>query len=329
MLERTKPLWKPMVASAVKARPKLDRAVKLVMKFRKRYKRPTMTSPAPRGKKMEYTYTPSEGNSISYFTRKAMRIRGFKKRLMRSNPLKLRKTELCENINWAYGRQGTLTVIHNGAAELATIGSGVAGGNFTTQLMLQQTKIHYMITSGSKAAIKLRIYEGCYKQDCASGFTPTTLWQNGMIDTGSTELIGNIDSKPFASVSFMQKCHISKVTNVFIPQGRTHEHYADYRYNKIYNREDSNTGGTEFLQGWTRFTMFVAYGEPIADAVGQTDISTASGRLLVIATKTQRYRYNTPSTYKSFFTETIPVTGISTERLLDEGDGDIETNASL
>jgi hypothetical protein len=255
-------------------------------------------------------------------------MRGLKKRIMRTTPLKLRKTEFTENINWNYGRQGILTVVSNAASELAAIAGGI-NTNVTTQMMLQQTKTHYMITSGSKAAIKLRIYEGCYKQGCKSDFTPTVLWQNGMIDTGSTESINSIDSKPFASVSFMRKCHISKVTNVFIPQGRTHEHYVDYRYNKIYNREESNVGETEFLQGWTRFTMFVAYGEPIADDVGQTDISTASGRLLIIGTKTQRYRYNMPSGYRAFYTQSIPTTNISVERLMDEGDGEIENNASL
>lgn len=326
MLERTKPIWKPMVQNAVKSRPKLDRALKLVMKFRKKFKRPTMTQPGSPGNKMEYTYTPSEGNSMSYFTRRAPKLRGLYKKIMRTMPIQLRKSELVQSLSWPYGRQGVLTIINQSSTDLDGIITQITGNN-TTRVLLQSTKLHYMITSGSKAAIKLRIYEGCFKKDLDAAFTPQVLWQNGMVDTGSTELIGNIDSKPFASVSFMQQMHISKVTNVFIPQGRTHEHYVDYRYNKVFNQEDTNATNAEYLQGWTRFTMFVAYGEPIADT--DSDVSTASGRLLVVGTKTHRFRFNNPANYAARHTQAIPITGVSTERLLDEGSGEIETNVSL
>jgi hypothetical protein len=327
MLERTKPLWKPMVQNAVKSRPKLDRAVKLLMRFRRKNKRPTMTQPGKPATAMEYVNTPSEGNSSSYFTRKALKLRGLKRRVMRTMPIQLQKSEIVNSVSWPYGTQGVVSIIHNSAEELTSIAQLIPGNTLTTQMLLQRTNVHYMMTNGAKAAAKLRIYEGCFKSDLTSAFTPTTLWQNGMVDTGSSELINSIDSKPFASIGFMRHAHITKVTNVFIPQGRTHEHYCDYRYNKIYNREDRNLSGNSFLKGWTRFTMFVAYGEPVADS--DTDISTGSGRLLIIATKTQRYRYNNPTSYVSNYVKSIPTTGLSVERLLDEGSGDVESNVTV
>ena len=314
-----------------KMRPTEDKGVRLVNIMRRRFRAPIRL----RGRKndtMEYVRTPSEGNSTSYFTRKALRLRGFKKRVLKGSPLQLRRSDTTHNMVWAYGRQAVLTVYTNNTLELSTLsalvpGTGGTGGN-TTQMLLQSTKNHFMISSGSKAGIKLRIYEGCFKRDTELAFTPNTLWTNGMLDTGSTESPNDIDSKPWSSPSFNQLCHISKVTNVFLPQGRTHEHYCTYRYNKIYSRELNNTqNDREFMQGWTRFTMFVAYGEPVADT--DADITTASGRLIMIQSKTQRFRYNTPQIYTSNYTRGIPITGVTAERLLDEGSGEIETVTNL
>jgi len=327
MIKRTAPIWKPMLAKAVKSRPQLDRAVKVITDMRRKFKTRTKTRTTTPGTEMEYTRTPSEGNSISYFTRKALRAKGLKKRVMRTMPIQLRKTEIVANLQWVYGRQGVLTIINNTNAELASIAGSIPGNTLTTQLMLQSTKMHYMLSSGSKAGIKLRIYEGCYKKDIPTVYTPSTLWQDGIINTGSTESINSIDSKPFSSVGFLKQCHISKVTNIFLPQGRTHEHYVDYRYNKMYNREESNLSGNAYLKGWTRFTMFVAYGEPVADT--DSDITTAGGRIIMVGTKTQRFRFNNPTNYSANYTQTIPTTNVTQERLFDEGSGEIELNAVL
>lgn len=327
MAKRVAPYILPAVATAVKARPKLERAWKIAVNMRNRFRRPSFTSTKTRGPAMEYVNTPSEGNSTSYFTRKALRLRGFKKRMLKASPLQLRKTELVDSLSWPYGRQGVILFTHNRSTELTQLAQQIPGNTLTTQMLLQSTKIHYMIASGSKAAIKMRIYEGCFKKDLAAAFDPLRMWQDGMTDTGSTQSVTNIDSKPFSSIGFMKQCHISKVTNVFIPQGRTHEHYVTYNYNKIYNREELNLSGNAYLKGWTRFVMFVGYGEPVADT--DTDVSTASGRILVIGTKTQRYRFSTPTNYSASYVQSIPVTGLSAERLFDEGSGEIEVNTVL
>lgn len=316
---------KSKVRTQVRTRPETEKAIKVVNIMRRRFR-------APMGRRkpttsMEYTRTPAEGNSISYFTRKALRLRGMKKRIMKQSPIRLRKTEIVTTVNWAYGRQGVVTLLHNTNTELDAITDTVTT-NPTAKMLIQSTKLHYMITSATTAAVKLRIYEGCYKSDAEAGFTPQTLWANGMVDTGSSEVIGNIDSKPWASPSFNTVCHITKVTNVFLPQGRTHEHYATYNYNKLYNKEMFNIStDRDYLRKWTRFIMFVAYGEPVADT--DTDISTASGRLLIVGTKVQRYRYNLPETYVASFTQSIPVVGMGSERIIDEGSGAIETVATL
>lgn len=323
---------KPAQRTSVQTRrADTQKKVKVLMDMRRRLKRPPMMRRRT-GNAMEYVRTPSEGNSISYFTRKALRLRGFKKRMLRNSPLQMRISDTTHNLSWAYGRQGVLVLLNNTTSELQTIsglvpGSGGTGGN-TQQMLLQSTKMHHIISSGSKAGIKLRIYEGCYKRDAEAPFGPTTLWANGMLDTGSTMTPNDIDAKPWSSPSFNQLCHISKVTNLFLPQGRTHEHYVTYNYNKIYSREIGNTSGDrEYLKGWTRFTMFVAYGEPVADT--DADITTASGRIIMCSTKTNRYRFNTPTTYLSSFNRGIPIINVAQERLLDEGAGEIEVNTVL
>jgi len=269
-------------------------------------------------------YTPAEGNSVSYFTRKAMRIRGMRKRMMRTAPIQQYKSESVGSLSWNYGRQAIYSLTHNQNAELDTI-TETAVTNNTADLLIMSSKIHYMVSSASKAGIKLRIYEGVYKRDMPTGFDPITLWTNGMLDSGN-EAPSNIESKPWSSPSFNQFCHISKVTNLFLPQGRTHEHYSSYGYNKLYNKELYNASSAVYLRQWTRFTMFVCYGEPVGDSA-DGDVTTASGRLLITASKNTRFKYTTPTARLTTFVRSIPITGITSERLLDEGSGEVETQA--
>jgi len=296
------------------------------MDMRRRLKRPPMMGRRPKTQ-MEYTRTLSEGNSTSYFTRKALRIRGLKKRIMRANPIRTRMSEIVSDVNWVYGKQGITVLIHNTNGELDTL-TDVASTNPTCKMLIQSTKIHYLITSATTAGVKMRIYEGCYKSDAESSYTPAAVWSSGLTDTGTAMVSTDIDAKPWASPAFNKLCHITKVTNVYLPQGRTHEHYATYNYNKLYDKETfATSSGRELLRGWTRFIMFVCYGEPIADT--DTDVSTAGGRVLIIGTKTQRWRYSVPETYTSAYTRTIPITGVTTERIIDEGSGAIETVVKL
>jgi len=300
-----------------------EKKVRVLMDMRRRLRRPILRG--RRGNAMEYVRTPSEGNSTSYFTRKPMRIRGLKKRMMRQGAMQMYKTEVVQNLAWNYGTQAIATVIHNTNAELDTV-TDLAGTNVTLDKMILSTKLHYMITSGSSAGIKMRIYEGCYKRDMQASFDPVTLWTNGMLDI-STESPSNIDSKPWTSPSFNQMCHISKVTNVFLPMGRTHEHYANYGYNKLYSKELFNASSSTYLAKWTRFTMFVCYGEPVADT--DADISTSGGRILIVGTKVQRFKYRTPEAYRSNHVRTIPIIGMTSQRQLDEATGAVETVVNL
>lgn len=310
------------VRTQVRTRPETDKAIKVINTMRRRLRAPLRNR---RGSnKREYMYTPAEGNSVSYFTRKAMRIRGMKKRVMRTAPIQQYKSETVGSVSWAYGRQGIFSVIHNQNSELDAI-TDIAVTNNTADVLIQSSKIHYMVSSASKAGIKLRIYEGVYKRDMPSGFDPITLWTNGMLDSGN-ESPFNIESKPWSSPSFNQFCHISKVTNCFLPQGRTHEHYSSYGYNKLYNKELYNASTAVYLRQWTRFTLFVCYGEPVADSA-DTDVTTGSGRLLITGSKNTRFKYSQPTARLTTFNRSIPITGITQERLLDEGSGEVEVQA--
>ena len=303
-----------------------DKKVRVLMDMRRRLRRPA--GGRRPSTSMEYMRTPAEGNSISYFTRKGMRIRGFKKRMMRSGPMQLYKTELVQNLSWNYGTQGIATLIHNTNLELDTVTETVATAN-TPKLMILGTKVHYLISSGSSAGIKMRIYEGCYKRDMAVAFDPVTLWTNGLLDVNlsGSESPTAIDSKPWSSPSFNEMCHITKVTNVFLPMGRTHEHYVNYGYNKLYSKELYNASSASYLAKWTRFTMFVCYGEPVADT--DADISTSGGRILIVGTKVQRFKFNQPEVYRNSYVRSIPVVGMTSQRQLDEATGAVETVVNL
>lgn len=301
-----------------------DKKVRVLMDMRRRLRRPILRG--RRNNAMEYVRTPSEGNSMSYFTRKAMRIRGFKKRMMRAAPIQMVKSEIVQNLAWNYGTQGVATVIHNTNTELDAVTDTVVT-SVTPSLMLMNTKIHYLITSGSSAGIKMRIYEGCYKRDTQAAYDPLTLWTNGMLDVGGGEAPSSIDSKPWTSPSFNQMIHITKVTNIFLPMGRTHEHYAHYGYNKLYSKELFNASSSSYLAKWTRFTMFVCYGEPVADT--DADISTAGGRILIVGTKVQRFKYNIPEVYRNTWTRTIPIINMGAQRQIDEATGAVDTVVNL
>lgn len=322
------PYVAPMIATATKAKPEIQRGIRFLMDLRRRRGSTNTFRNAQPSTAMEYVRPVGDGNSVSYFNRKGMRIRGFKKRMMRAAPMHIRKQEIVSSNTWAYGRQSTTVFLHNTNTDLNTTTTPVViSGNPTAKILIQSMKLHWLITSGAKAGIKMRIYEGCYKRGTTSAFNPLVLWANGLADTGTTELNVNIDSKPFSSPSFNAACHITKVTNVYLAQGRTHEHYANYGYNKLYDREYFNAGANEYLQGWTRFTMFTCYGEPVADV--DADVTTAGGRILIVGTKTTRFKYNVPQNYVSAFTQSIPNVGISSERLFDEGSGEIEVNTVL
>lgn len=322
---RVRPYVAPAVAVATRARPKVERAVRFMMGLRRRNGSTTMVK-TPGEMQMEYVRPVGDGNSVSYFTRKAMRLRGMKKRMARATPIRLAKTEIVNSVAWAYGRQSSVVILHNTNTELDTLTDSVTL-NSTAKFLIQSTKVHYMITSGSKAGIKMRIYEGCYKRDTAGAFNPLVLWANGLSDTGTTETNQTIDAKPWSSPAFNAAIHITKVTNVYLAQGRTHEHYSTYGYNKLYDKEYFNAGGVDYLRGWTRFIMFTCYGEPVADT--DADITTATGRVLIIGTKMQRFKFTNPDTYRATYVSSIPTVGVTSERLLDEGSGEIEVNAVL
>jgi len=187
-------------------------------------------------------------------------------------------------------------------------------------MLIQSTKVHYLITSGTTAGVKMRIYEGCYKSDAETAYTPVTVWNSGLTDTGTAMTATDIDAKPWASPAFNKLCHITKVTNVYLPQGRTHEHYSTYNYNKLYDKEAfATSSGRELLRGWTRFIMFVCYGEPIADT--DTDVSTASGRVLIIGTKhnvgvTQYQKLTQQHTLEQFQLQVLQLKGLSMKALV-------------
>lgn len=86
---QTKPMrsLKPAQRTSVQTR-KADtqKKVRVIMDMRRRLRAPLRNRRGNTSKR-EYTYTPAEGNSTSYFTRKAMRIRGMRKRMMRTAPI--------------------------------------------------------------------------------------------------------------------------------------------------------------------------------------------------------------------------------------------------
>lgn len=265
----------------------------------------------------------SDSNSKSFFVRKALPIRGFRRKVFNASPLLTRKTENSFNISWAYGNQTVYTFTTNTNGELDTIKDLISTDNTVDFLMLNTTQ-RYMISNMSKAACKLKIYEGVYKIDCDN--TPETLWTNGLIDMASSQLKTSIAAAPMTSRSFNTFCHVTKVYDLFLPQGRTHEHVSKYNYNRLYQAEIANVGGQTYLKGWTRFMMMVAYGEPITETDAQGgSVSTASGKLSVITTRTDRFKYQLPQYHRSWYTKSIPTTGLASELLLDEGSGEAET----
>lgn len=267
-------------------------------------------------------------NSRSKFVRKALKIRGFKKRMMQSGPMRAFKREQTTVIPFLYGRQAVNSFTYNTASQLDIISDTVTT-DATAKILMLNTVVKYEISNGSKAACKLKIYEGVFKRDTLSAYNPALLWSDGLGATGSTQGVNGIQSIPFQSPNFNAFCHVTRIYNVYLPQGRTHEHTSVYNYNRLYDKSTlAGAPSVENLRGWSRFMMIAAYGEPVADSTG-TVVTTASGKLLMVQTQTTRYKYNLPETYKTDYVRSIPVTGFTTERLIDEGSGEAEANVVL
>lgn len=266
----------------------------------------------------------SDSNSKSIFVKRPLRMRSFKSKYFNASPMVTRKTETVNTVKWNYGRQGLMYYMTNNISDLNAIKTTIASTDPTIDLMLLNTTIRYTLSNMSKAAAKVRIYEGCYMRP--SNADPNILWTNGLVDLGTTQVIDSIAADPRTSRSFNTFCHITRVYDLFLPQGRTHEHIVKYGYNRVYKAEIGNIGGTINMPKWTRFTMIVGYGEPIveSDADGAS-VSTASGKLAIVTTRTDRYKYALPQIRYAYYTKTIPTTGLASQLLLDEGSGEAET----
>ena len=150
------------------------------------------------GSGMEYVRPVGEGNSVSYFRRRGIPTSTFKKKVIRTMPVRIVRSEAVANLAWSYGRQGVISFMQNTNFELDTMTDYVTADP-TSKLLMQSTKVHYMLTNGSKVGVRLRIYEGCAKRDVASSQTPQAVWAQGLLDVGTTEALNNIDAKPFTS----------------------------------------------------------------------------------------------------------------------------------
>lgn len=324
MPQRAANSFRTRVKTALANRLDSNRLVNLRLGFKKRGPGSVVMNDKPTTK-MEYVKPVGDGNSTSYFKKKPKPLYGLRRRMARLKPLQMRTSDFVGQVVWAYGRQGVSTFITNSNTELKTLTDDITTDP-TSNFLIQSTNFHWILTNGSKVGVKLRIYEGVCKRDTAT--TPNLAWVNGIGDAGATAQPSDaIDAKPFGSPRFNSSYHVTQVTNVYLAQGRSHEHYSKYGYNRMYDREYFFGGATDYIRGWTRFVMFVAYGEPVADT--DSDISTGSGRILICATKVQRYRYDEPLVNIYRHTRNIPVTGMTVERLMDEGSGDVETNVSV
>lgn len=300
------------------------RMVGLNLGFKRRGPGGVVTTDKPTTK-VEYVKPVGDGNSTSYFKKKAKPMYGLRRKMARLKPLQMRTSDFTGQITWAYGRQGISTFVTNTNTELDTLTDDVTTDP-TANFLIQSTQFHWILTNGSKVGVKMRIYEGVCKRDTATA--PFAAWTTGIADAGATAQPSDaIDAKPFSSPRFNSSYHVTQVTNVYLAQGRSHEHYSKYGYNRIYDKEYFTGGGADNIRAWTRFVMFVCYGEPVADT--DADISTGSGRVLICATKAQRYRYDEPLVNVYRHTRQIPITGMTVERLMDEGSGEVETNLTV
>lgn len=181
---------------------------------------------------------------------------------------------------------------------------GALQGAKTTKFLTAQCKSTFKMTNQDSGNCEVRIYDIAVRRDC--GTFPDIAWSQGAQDesgTGAFDYSKQLGVEPTTSQEFNVFYKIKQQTRIILGAGQSHTHYVNLKPNKWIDGELTQRG-SQFLAGYTMFTMILVSGMPYNDLTTQTQVSSGQCALDVVVTKQHKYyvmqnattQFNAPGT---------------------------------
>nr|WAE42568.1 MAG: capsid protein [Cressdnaviricota sp.] len=196
-------------------------------------------------------------------------------------------------------------------------------GQRTFKLFLDEWSSTLAFTNQSVSNITVDIYDCLAKRDGAN--TPELNWTSGVLQESGANVY-NDPSKipycvPYSSKEFNNYWRVLKHTHVDLGQGRSHEHFAKIKLNKLFDMELCYTGTT--FKNLTFATMLVVKGLPVCSTLAGVSgpATTSEAKLAITYAKSYKSRIvsTMPQNYKTV-DNVSSYAGLNTT-LVSEGSG--------
>lgn len=214
---------------------------------------------------------------------------------------------------------------------IASAGGSLTQGNTGRTLRLHMDHCYGSVTytNLTNNTIIMEIYDTMFKKKQGSGATYTAPFATANLgeqdEQGSTitSPLDNYGMKPGDSLAYRDRCKTLGHTRVMLGPGEVHVHKFFYQMNRVFNAYELQDA-TSILNGWTRWTSFIAYGTPVKD---QDNNNIQLGQVEIGAVTEFRYRYRFMSvdTSSLAITNNIPIT-TGTKIIVEEKTGSIIQN---
>lgn len=220
-------------------------------------------------------------------------------------------------VETSVGQQNVYVYNFNTSALLSAI-SGLITTNSTNQYIMKNSQVTYTMTNNSNCNMFVEVWDGYYRRNINN--SANNLFQNGLIDEGgSSTTIYQWGLDPLKSLSFRINCKVKSVRRIELMEGRSHQHRVYTTYGSRWSQEYYNNNTTTYLDGWSRFTMFIVRGAPVNEKGAVTNVSTGKVAMDLVSQYKTTYTYITPTTQVISVANVLPT--LTTPELLNVATG--------
>lgn len=203
-------------------------------------------------------------------------------------------------------------------------------GNPTAKAYIQKWSGEIRITNQDKGNCEVTIYDVVPRRSMQGTGTvsPTAAWSQGLTDTNgtstTTKATSNLGVTPYESPEFCTQYKIVKTTRVIMGQGTSHVHKFAFSLNKVFTKDEKTSYGQ--YRNFSHFFLFKVNGMPYNDATTKTLV--ASGSCAIDIVKIARLTYRGINDQAAYYQYTNGQDTITTESIMDVGEGEAETDAA-
>lgn len=203
-------------------------------------------------------------------------------------------------------------------------------GNPTAKAFIMNWQGEMRITNQDKGNCELTIYSVVPRRSMqgTGTYTPTGAWSQGLTDTNgtsaTTKATSNLGVTPYEAPEFCSLYKIVKRQKFILAQGQSHVHKFNFKLNKVFTKDEWESFGQ--YRNFSHFFLFVVNGMPYNDATTKTLV--ASGSCAIDIVKIAKLTYRGINDQASYYQYTNGQDTITTESVMDIGQGEAETDAA-